>query len=187
VVQVDVRGSTGYGRGFREAFLGDFAGRDLDDIASAAAYVAALPYVDGERMGIWGSSYGGTLTIYTLLKKPGLFHAGAAAAAAVDPRFFGTDDVAIVRYPEALPDAFANRAEKFAANLQDHLLIIHGMQDQVVPFKTTAVLAEALMREGKTFEFAFAAGATHAWSREAPYSRYLFGRMLQHFDRYLAP
>ncbi|MDA8962432.1 S9 family peptidase, partial [Congregibacter sp.] len=144
-------------------------------------------YMDTERMGIWGSSYGGTLSIYTLLKKPGLFRAGVAAAAAVDPHFFGTDDVAIVRRPDTHPEVFLNTAARYAANLEDHLLIIHGMQDQVVPFKTTAALADLLIKEGKDFDFAFAPGATHSWSRETHYSRYLFGKMISHFDRYLMP
>lgn len=185
VVQVDVRGSTGYGRAFREAFLADFAGRDLDDVESAVRYVESLSYVDPDRIGIWGSSYGGTLTAYALLKKPGLFDAGVACAAAVDPYFFGSDDVAIVRRPESRPDAFERGAAQYAANLEDPLLIIHGMQDQVVPFKTTVALAEALIRAGKDFDFAFAPLATHGWTRPAHYGRYLLGKLLQHFDRHL--
>ena len=187
VVQVDVRGSTGYGRRFREEFLTDFAGKDIEDIASAVSYLRTLPHIDEERMGIWGSSYGGTLTVYTLLKKPGLFRAGVAAASAVDPYFFGTDDVAIVRRPNTHPAVFENAAARYAANLEDHLLLIHGMQDHVVPFKTTVALADALIREGKNFDFAFAPGATHAWSREQHYARFLFGKLVEHFDRYLMP
>ncbi len=185
VVQVDVRGSTGYGRAFREEFLTDFAGRDLDDLESAVAYMESLPHVDPDRIGIWGSSYGGTLTVYSLLKKPGLFQAGVAAAAAVDPHFFGTDDVAIVRDPQTHPEIFERLALRHTENLQDHLLIIHGMQDQVVPFKTTVVLADALIRAGKDFDFAFAPGATHSWAREGPYARFLFQKLVDHFDRYL--
>ncbi|WP_439102721.1 prolyl oligopeptidase family serine peptidase [Congregibacter sp.] len=187
VVQVDMRGSTGYGRDFREEFLVDFAGDDIEDIVSAVEYLKSEAHMDTDRMGIWGSSYGGTLSIYTLLKKPGLFRAGVAAAAAVDPHFFGTDDVAIVRRPNTHPEIFLNTAARYAKNLEDHLLIIHGMQDQIVPFKTTAALADVLIKAEKDFDFAFAPGATHSWSREAHYSRYLFGKMLQHFDRYLAP
>lgn len=187
VVQVDVRGSTGYGREFREEFLMDFAGDDIEDIASAVEYMKTLPYVDADRFGIWGSSYGGTLSIYTLLKKPGLFRAGVAAAAAVEPHFFGTDDVAIVRRPATHPEVFTRTAAQYADNLSDHLLIIHGMQDQVVPFKTTAALADVLIRRGKDFDFAFAPGATHGWSREPFYARYLFGKLAAHFDRYLMP
>lgn len=185
VVQVDVRGSTGYGREFREAFLADFAGRDLDDLESAVRYVESLRYVDPERIGIWGSSYGGTLTAYALLKKPGLFDAGVACAAAVDPHFFGSDDVAIVRRPQSRPDAFARGAAQYAANLKDPLLLIHGMQDQVVPFKTVVELAEALMRAGKDFDFAFAPTGTHGWTRPSHYGRYLLGKLLAHFDRHL--
>lgn len=185
VVQVDSRGSNGYGRAFREEFLLGFADKDLEDYASAVAYLEAQDYVDPDRIGIWGSSYGGTLSVYALLKKPGLFQVGIAAAAAVDPLFFGTDDVAIVRRPQTHPGVFERKALKYAGNLQDKLLFIHGMQDHVVPFKTTAVLAEELIKQGKDFDFAFAPGATHSWSRETHYDRYLFGKIIDYFDRQL--
>ena len=186
IVQVDSRGSNGYGRAFREEFLLGFADQDIEDYASAVHYMESLDYVDPDRMGIWGSSYGGTLSVYSLLMKPGLFQVGVAAAAAVDPVFFGTDDVAIVRTPQTHPEVFERKALKYAANLEDKLLFIHGMQDHVVPFKTTAVLAEELIKQGKDFDFAFAPGATHSWSRERNYDRYLFGKLIEYFDRYLA-
>jgi dipeptidyl-peptidase-4 len=186
VVQVDSRGSNGYGRAFREEFLLGFADQDIEDYASAVAYMESLDDVDPDRIGIWGSSYGGTLSVYSLLKKPGLFQVGVAAAAAVDPVFFGTDDVAIVRTPQTHPEVFERKALKYAANLEDKLLFIHGMQDHVVPFKTTAMLAEELIKQGKNFDFAFAPGATHGWSRERNYDRYLFGKLIEYFDRYLA-
>ncbi len=103
VVQVDVRGSVGYGRAFREAFLMDYGGKDLDDLAAVADGLAALPYVDRARMGIYGSSYGGLLSAYALLKRPGMFAAGVAAAPALDPHAFGPDDVAITRSPQTPP------------------------------------------------------------------------------------
>ena len=185
VVQVDSRGSDGYGRAFREEFALGFADQDIEDYASAVAYMESLDYVDPDRIGIWGSSYGGTLSVYSLLMKPGLFQAGVAAAAAVDPLFFGTDDVAIVRTPQTHPEVFERKAIKYAADLEDHLMFIHGMQDHVVPFKTTAVLAEELMRQGKNFDFVFAPGATHGWSREPHHARYLYGKLIAFFDRHL--
>ncbi len=186
IVQVDSRGSDGYGRAFREEFLLGFAGEDIEDYASAVAYMESLDYVDPDRIGIWGSSYGGTLSVYSLLMKPGLFQVGVAAAAAVDPMFFGTDDVAIVRSPQTHPEVFERKALNYAANLEDKLLFIHGMQDHVVPFKTTAALAEELIKQGKDFDFAFAPGATHGWSREQHYDRHLFGKIIEYFDRHLA-
>jgi dipeptidyl-peptidase-4 len=187
VVQVDVRGSTGYGRDFREEFLMDWGGSDLDDLHSTVDYLKTLPYVDGDRIGIWGSSYGGTLTVYSLLKKPGLFKAGVAAAPATDPYFFGLDDVAISRRPKEYPETFQRGAAQYAGNLQDHLLIIHGMADDVVPFKTSVVLAEELMKKGKDFDFAFAPAATHGWSQRDYYARYFYRKLLDHFDRYIGP
>ena len=186
VIQVDSRGSNGYGRAFREEFLLGFADQDIEDYASAVAYMESLDYVDTDRIGIWGSSYGGTLSVYSLLKKPGLFQVGVAAAAAVDPVFFGTDDVAIVRRPQTHPEVFERKALNYAENLKDKLLFIHGIQDHVVPFKTAAVLAEELIKKGKDFDFAFAPGATHGWSRERYYNRYLFGKLIEYFDRHLA-
>lgn len=186
VVQVDVRGSTGYGRAFREKFLMDYGGHDLDDLQSALEYLKTVPHVDTDRAGIWGSSYGGLLTVYMLFKKPGLFKAGVAGAAAVDPHFFGTDDVALTRLPQTDPEGFRRgAASNYAAGLQDHLLFIHGMQDDVVPFKTIVTLMEQLMALGKDFDMAIAPGATHGWNQREHYAVFLFRKLVAHFDRYL--
>ena len=103
IVQVDSRGSTGYGRAFREEFLLGFADQDIEDYASAVAYMESLDYVDPDRIGIWGSSYGGTLSVYSLLMKPGLFQVGVAAAAAVDPMFFWHGRRCDCSYPTDTP------------------------------------------------------------------------------------
>lgn len=186
VVQVDVRGSVGYGRAFREAFLMDYGGKDLDDLETVVNGLKTLPYVDGTRIGIWGSSYGGLVTVFALLKKPGLFAAGVAGAPAVDPHAFGPDDVAITRTPESHPDAFVRgSALHLGENLRDPLLIIHGLMDDVVPFRTTMALAERLMLLGKDFDLATAPAATHAWTAREPYAIYFYRKLVQFFDRHL--
>ena len=185
VAQVDVRGSTGYGRDFREAFLMDWGGGDLDDLERVVQHLKTRPEVDGTRFGIWGSSYGGTLTIYSMLRKPGLFQAGVAGAAAVDPFLFGSDDVAIARRPQSHPATFERGALQYAKQLEGHLLLIHGLQDDVVPFSTVLKLAEAFMREGKDFDLAIAPHATHGWTQRPYYARYLLGKLVEHFDRHL--
>jgi dipeptidyl-peptidase-4 len=187
VVQVDVRGSVGHGRAFREAFLMDYGGKDLDDLQAVVDGLKALPYVDGRRIGLWGSSYGGLLTVHALLKRPGVFAAGVAGAPAVDPHAFGPDDVAITRTPESHPEAFVRgSALNLGDDLRDPLLIIHGLMDDVVPFRTTMALAERLMLLGKDFDVATAPGATHAWTAREHYARYFYRKLVQFFDRHLA-
>lgn len=187
VVQVDVRGSVGYGRAFREAFLMDYGGKDLDDLQAVVDGLKTLPYVDGQRIGIWGSSYGGLLSVYALLKRPGVFAAGVAGAPAVDPHAFGPDDVAITRTPASHPEAFVRgSALNLGDDLRDPLLIIHGLMDDVVPFRTTMALAERLMLLGKDFDVATAPGATHAWTAREHYAAYFYRKLVQFFDRHLA-
>jgi dipeptidyl-peptidase-4 len=185
VIQVDVRGSTGYGRAFREAFLFEWGGKDLDDLAATKRWLGAQPWADTARTGIVGSSYGGLITVYALFTRPGLFKAGVAGASATDPRFYGSDDVAITRRPQSHPEAFTRGALQYAGGLQDHLMLIHGLMDDVVPFKTTADLAEELMRQGKDFDLVIAPSATHGWTARPHHARYLLGKLVQHFDRYL--
>jgi dipeptidyl-peptidase 4 len=186
VVQADVRGSVGYGRAFREAFLMDYGGKDLEDLETVVNGMKSLPYVDGNRIGIWGSSYGGLATVFALLKKPGLFAAGVAGAPAVDPHAFGPDDVAITRTPTTHPDAFVRgSALRLGENLSDPLLIIHGLMDDVVPFRTTMALAERLMLLGKDFDLATAPAATHAWTAREHYAIYFYRKLVQFFDRHL--
>lgn len=185
VIQVDVRGSTGYGRAFREAFLFEWGGRDLDDLAAARAWLAGQPWADTARLGIFGSSYGGLISVYAMLRRPGLFHAAVAGASAVDSRFFGSDDVAITRRPGTHPAAFARGAAQHAGGLTGHLMLIHGMMDDVVPFHTVADLAEALMRAGKDFDLVVAPGATHGWTAQPHHARHLLGKLVEHFARWL--
>jgi dipeptidyl-peptidase-4 len=185
VIQVDVRGSTGYGRAFREAFLFEWGGKDLDDLAATKQWLGAQPWADTARTGIFGSSYGGLITVYALFTRPGLFKAGVAGASATDPRFYGSDDVAITRRPQSHPEAFKRGALQYAGGLQDHLMLIHGLMDDVVPFKTTADLAEELMRQGKDFDMVIAPSATHGWTARPQHARYLLGKLVAHFDRYL--
>ncbi|MEO1335676.1 MAG: prolyl oligopeptidase family serine peptidase, partial [Myxococcota bacterium] len=185
VTQVDVRGSTGYGRDFREQFLEGWGDRDLDDLEASKAWFARQTWADATTTGIFGSSYGGLVGVYALLTRPGLFDAVVAGAPATDPRFFGSDDVAITRWPRRHRQALARRASNFAQGLTGHLMIIHGLRDDVVPFKTTVDLAEALMQARKDFDLVVAPGATHRWTGQRHHARYLLNKLLQHFDRHV--
>lgn len=185
VMQVDVRGSTGYGRAFREKFLFEWGGRDLDDLAAAKRWLGGTAWADTTRLGVFGSSYGGLVTVWAMLTRPGLFQAGVAGAAAVDPRFYGSDDVAITRRPATHPDAFNRRAAQYAAGLRDPLMLIHGLMDDVVPFKTIADLHEALVAAGKDVDLVVSPSATHGWTANPATARHLLGKLVRHFETHL--
>jgi dipeptidyl-peptidase-4 len=70
-------------------------------------------------------------------------------------------------------------------NLRDHLLLIHGMADDVVPFQTSVQLAEELVRQHKDYDSPSAPTATHAWAAREDDALYLYGKLVQHFDRWL--
>jgi dipeptidyl-peptidase-4 len=126
------------------------------------------------------------VTVLSLFRKPGLFAAGVAGAPATDPRWFGSDDVAITRTPAEHPEAFERgRARRYAAGLRDPLLLIHGLADDVVPFKTTVDLAAHLVSLGKDFDLAVGPSSTHAWTR-GPDARLLLGKLVEHLERHLS-
>ena len=186
VLQVDVRGSVGHGREFREGILRDFGGIDVEDLHSGAEYLRTLPFVDGQRLGIWGSSYGGLMTTMSLFKKPGVYKAGVASAPATNLWHATTGEVRVARRPDTDPDVFQKSVIQHGEKLQDHLLILHGMQDDIVLFKDSVMLAEKLMMLGKKFDFAIAPRSVHPWSNTDYVAVYLLNKIVDHFDRHLA-
>lgn len=187
-VLVDVRGSIGYGVAFREAFQGDWGGGDLEDLHAAVDYLAGLDYVDPERIGIWGNSYGGLLVLSALFKKPGLFAAGVAGAPAVDIWHFGGFDQHLTRRPDTHPEIFAQGSlMSLGEQLADPLLIIHGLHDDIVPVKTTFMLTEKLALLGKRYELHIVHDSGHWWAASDHYARNTFGRLNDFLRRHVPP
>lgn len=187
-VQVDLRGSVGYGVAFREAFQGDWGRGDLEDIHSAVDYLETLPYVDTDRMGIWGNSYGGLMTLSALFRKPGLFAAGVAGAPAVDVWHFTGFDQHLTRRPETHPGIFEQGSlMDLGEDLADPLLIIHGMHDDIVPYKTTRMLVEKLTLLGKPFELLSVHDSGHWWAAREDHALRTFRRLLAFFHRHVPP
>lgn len=185
VFQVDVRGSFGYGVAFRER-LTEYGGIDIEDLQSGVEFLKTLPYVDPQRIGIWGSSYGGLMTVMSLFKKPGVYKAGVATSPATNVWHALDGQERTVGRPNARPDLYrSSSAISYGEQLQDHLMIIHGMQDTIVLFKDSVTLAEKLMMLGKPFDFVVAPSATHSWSRKDYVATYLLNKLVEHFDRYL--
>jgi len=88
--------------------------------------------------------------------------------------------------PQARPELYRKAsAINYGEALQDHLMIIHGMQDDVVLFRDSVILAEKLMLLGKNFDFVVVPGAAHSWSQKEHYAVFTFKKLVEHFDRYL--
>jgi dipeptidyl-peptidase-4 len=185
IMQIDIRGSSGYGNTFREQFKYEVGGIDIEDLHSGVKYIKTISYVDPERIGIWGSSYGGLLTMMSLFKKPGVYKAGVAGAPGGSWHAL-TRNVSFFGRPETHSEIYKKGScYSYGEDLTDHLMIIHGMQDSVVLFKDSVDIVEKLMMLGKDFDFIAVPSATHGWSRKDYVAAYLFKKLVDHFDRYL--
>jgi dipeptidyl-peptidase-4 len=122
----------------------------------------------------------------SLFKKPGVYKAGVACAPATNLWHALDGQERVVGRPASRPDLYRDAsAASFGENLSDALLIIHGMEDDIVMFKDSVVLAEKLMMLGKKFDFAFAPSSVHAWSRKDYVAAFLLDKLVSHFERYL--
>lgn len=186
VLLVDIRGSSGYGRKFREDLLYDYGGIDVEDLASGAEYLKSLPHVDPERVGIWGWSYGGLLTSMSLFKKPSVYRAGVAGAPATNLWHALTTQVDNAGRPDTHPHVYRKSSViSYGEDLRDHLMIIHGLQDSVVLFRDSVILAEKLMLLGKDFEFVILPSATHSFGQKDYVAGFVLKKIAQHFERHL--
>jgi dipeptidyl-peptidase-4 len=187
LLNIDIRGSSGHGKAFRQGIGLDYGGIDTEDVYSGVLYLKTLPFVDGERIGIWGSSYGGLLTCMSLFKKPGVYKAGVAGAPATNVFHATTGEMRVMMRPQDHPKEYANAsAFSFAHGLQDHLMIIHGMRDTTVLFRDSVSLVERLMLLGKDVDFVVAPNSHHGWDAEGLYQTlFTFRKLVGHFERYL--
>ena len=151
VLDLDYRGSAGHGRDWRTAIYRHMGGRDLDDQVDAARWLAREMGVDSSRIGIYGGSYGGFITLMAMFTKPGVFAAGAALRPVTDWAHYNHGYTArILNTPQDDSTAFRRSSPiYFAAGLTGRLLICHGMVDDNVHFSDTVRLVQRLIELGK--------------------------------------
>lgn len=151
VLDIDYRGSAGYGRDWRTAIYRHMGGKDLDDQIDGAKYLIQQHGVDPQRIGIYGGSYGGFITLMAMFTKPGIFRAGAALRPVTDWAHYNHGYTSnILNIPPADTVAFRRSSPiYFAEGLQGHLLICHGMVDTNVHFQDVVRLAQRLIELGK--------------------------------------
>jgi dipeptidyl aminopeptidase/acylaminoacyl peptidase len=151
VLDIDYRGSAGYGRDWRTAIYRHMGGRDLQDQVDGAAFMTKELGVDPQRIGIYGGSYGGFITLMALFQHPEIFKAGAALRSVTDWAHYNHPYTAnILNTPET--DSLAYRRSSpiyFAAQLESHLLMLHGMEDDNVHFQDIVRLTQILIEKEK--------------------------------------
>lgn len=151
VMNVDYRGSAGYGRDWRTAIYRHMGGRDLQDYVDAARYLREEHGIDPGRVFIYGGSYGGFITLMALFTEAEHFGGGAALRAVTDWAHYNQPYTAnILNTPAEDSLAFARSSPiYFAEGLEDPLLIAHGMVDTNVHFQDVVRLAQRLIELGK--------------------------------------
>jgi dipeptidyl aminopeptidase/acylaminoacyl peptidase len=185
VLDVDYRGSAGYGRDWRTAIYRHMGGRDLQDQVDASRWLRTTRQIDPERVGIYGGSYGGFITLMALFTQPKEFGAGAGLRSVTDWAHYNHGYTGeILNLPQ--DDSVAYRQSSpiyFAEGLEDPLLIAHGMIDTNVHFQDVVRLAERLIELGKQeWEMAVYPAEDHGFVRPDSWTDE-YTRILKLFDR----
>jgi dipeptidyl aminopeptidase/acylaminoacyl peptidase len=168
VLDMDYRASAGYGRDWRTAIYRQMGHPELEDLADGVEWLVRNRDVDRTRIGVYGGSYGGFLTLMALFRAPDLFAAGAALRPVTDWSDYNHDYTsAILNIPEVDPEAYERSSPiEFAAGLARPLLICHGMVDDNVFFADSVRLVQRLIELGKTnFQLAPFPVESHAFQR----------------------
>ena len=148
VLDMDYRASAGYGRDWRTAIYRQMGTPELQDLKDGVGYLVAKHGVGADRVGVYGGSYGGFLTLMALFKEPDLFACGAALRSVTDWSQYNHEYTArILNTPKEDAEAFKRSSPiEFAAGLKKPLLMAHGMLDNNVVAQDTIRLAQRLIQ-----------------------------------------
>jgi len=156
VIAPDYRGSIGYGRDWRNDVYMDVGGNDAKDARMAATYLKSLGYVDSDRIGVWGLSYGGFFTLLAITQEPTWFRAAVDVAGVADYTLYYDDPyhggwtTSRIGTPQEHPEVYAKAAPmSHVDQIQHPLLILHGTADVNVPFIHSVMLMDHLLKAGK--------------------------------------
>jgi dipeptidyl aminopeptidase/acylaminoacyl peptidase len=180
VMDIDYRGSDGYGRDFRTGIYRFMGGKDLSDHLDGKKHLIARYGIEEGRVGIYGGSYGGFITLMAMLTTPDEFTSGAALRSVTDWAHYNHGYTGnILNFPETDPEAYKKSSPiYYAQNLKGNLLMLHGMVDDNVEYKDIVRLSQRFIElEKKNWSLAsFPVEAhgfkeTYSWIDE--YSRIL--------------
>lgn len=151
VLDIDYRGSAGYGRDWRTGIYRFMGGKDLSDQVDGAGYLVKTQGVNPANIGIYGGSYGGFITLMAMFTRPGVFAAGAALRSVTDWAHYNHGYTSNI-LNEPVSDSIAYKKSSpiyYAEGLQGHLLMCHGMVDVNVHFQDIVRLTQRLIELGK--------------------------------------
>jgi dipeptidyl aminopeptidase/acylaminoacyl peptidase len=182
---VDCRGTTERGKAFQDASYGRIGQIEIPDHVAVLRQLAARrPYMDLDRVGIYGSSWGGYFALRGMLTAPDVFHVGVAVCPG-DLTELQPINEPYMGLPKDNPEGYAAGSNPaLAAQLKGKLLMIHGTADRNAPFSTTMRMASALIMAGKIHDLAVIPQADHSFA--GLYQRYLMNRMISYFNEHLA-
>ncbi len=192
VLAPNFRGSTGYGREFRQANFGEWGHADTFDVVDSALWLRNQPFVDSERIAVAGPSYGGYLTLSSLALAPELFCAGIdlygdseiAESYSHGDRYGRLDLRRQMGTPEENPEGYRRGSPFYMAEkIQAPVLILHGSQDRLVVPLMSEKMIEALKIEGKYYESHFYDDEGHGLSKPAN-KKDAWIRILKFLDRH---
>ena len=182
VVCCDGRGTGYMGEKFKKQTYGNLGALEVEDQISFARYMASQPYVDADRIGIYGWSYGGFMALGCALKGDGLFKMSIAVAPVTSWRYYDTIYTEIYNdLPQDNPAGYDDNSPiNFADRLSDRtkLLIMHGTADDNVHFQNTVEMCHALNRAGKQYDMMVYPDQNH--SMAPSYSTLIREKMIQY-------
>jgi dipeptidyl aminopeptidase/acylaminoacyl peptidase len=173
VLDVDYRASSGYGRDWRTAIYRHMGGKDLEDIVDGARYLTTAERVDPKRIGVYGGSYGGFITLMAMFTTPDAFAAGAALRPVTDwARYNHGYTSNILNVPQKDAEAYRKSSPiYFADGLKGSLLIMHGMVDTNVHFQDSVRLVQRLIELRKeNWELAVYPVENHGFTEETSWA-----------------
>jgi dipeptidyl-peptidase-4 len=186
VLIVDNRGTSGRGLAFEAGLAGRLGRIEVDDQATAVRELVRRGDADPERIGVYGWSYGGYMTLLCMAREPNLFRAGVAGAPVVE--WDGYDTAYTERYlgtPDANPDGYRDSSVLAqAGDLRGQLLVVHGLLDENVHFRHTARLLARLGELGRSVDLLLLAGERHG-PRGGPGLKLRERRTLEFLSRHL--
>ena len=182
VFQLDNRGSAGRGPAFEAPIHKRMGEVELRDQLAGLDYLKTLPFVDADRAGIYGHSYGGFMAALAMLKAPDRFKVGVSGSPVTEWSLYDTGYTErYMETPATNPAGYASAdLAKSAKNLRGKLFLIHAMMDENVHFENSAHLIDALVEAEKPFDLFVFPGERHGYRSPAA-RRYAMKRVVDYF------